>query len=128
AVIQAERVDDRGPHAARRGRSDDDYAVAAKQSKVRGEVRPEEAGWLLLFDHDVARARRNHRDDLIAVETVMHRTARFVSARALPPPASTIPIVGTPLAGRVDDREPLGSRRFDQRFDVLESDPSRLAA
>src|SRR5277367_2470505 len=53
-VIEAERVDHGGAHAARGGCADDDHAIAAEQGEKRGEARPEKARRLLLSDNDVS--------------------------------------------------------------------------
>src|SRR5205807_2019198 len=64
----------------------------------------------------------------VAVDVIVHGTARLVPARALPPPAAGVPIVRAPLPGSVDDWEPLGACCLDQRFDVFEGDPALLTA
>src|SRR6202022_3217391 len=97
AIVEGERIDNGGPHAARSGRPDDDHAVAAEQREIGGKVRPEETRGLLLFDHDVPRARRDHRDDLVAVDIVAGVAAGLVAPRALPAPAAGIPVVRAPL-------------------------------
>src|SRR5215469_15215192 len=126
-VIETERVDHGGTHAARSGRADDDHAVAAEKRQIGGKVRPEEPRRLLLPDHDVLRAGRDHRDDLVTIDR-MGRTARLIAARALPAPTSSIPIIRTALPGGVDDRQPLAVCGFDKRLDKFERDPALLAA
>jgi hypothetical protein len=132
-VVQAEGVDHGGADAARGGGAGDDDAVGAEQGQIGGEVRAEKAGRLLLADHDVLWARRDRRDDLVAVERRCigpgrRRAARLVGARTLPAPAAAVPSVGPPFAGRVDDRETFGARLVDQGLDVVERDPGLFAA
>src|ERR1700730_13673301 len=104
-----------------------DQAVAAEQREIGGKVRPEETRGLLFFDYDVPRARRDRRDDLVAVDIVAGVAAGLVAPRALPAPAAGIPVVRAPLPGSVDDREPPGARRFYQLLDIFKSHPALLA-
>src|SRR5262249_21231851 len=120
AIVEAERVDHGGAHAARSRRPDDDDAVAAEEGQIGSEVRPEEARRLLLSDHYVFRTGGDHRDDLVAVDGIVGAAPRLLAAGALPPPAAGVPIVGAALPGGVDDRQPLGARPLDQRLDVFE--------
>ena len=68
AVVEAERVEHGGAHAARRRRAGDDHAVAAEQREIARHVGAEEPGRLLLVDHDVLRTGRDLGDDLVAVD------------------------------------------------------------
>src|SRR4029077_16467940 len=108
-------------------------AVAAEQRQKGGEVRAEEAGRLLLPDHDILRRRRDRRGDLVAVDgrrmgTGSGSGAGLTGARALPTPAAAVPSVGPPFAGRIDDRPSLRLRLVDQLLDVGERDPGVFAA
>ena len=61
------------------------------ECEIGGKARSEETRGLLLLDHDVPRAGRDHRNNLVAVDIVAGSSACLIAARALPPPACRSP-------------------------------------
>jgi hypothetical protein len=68
AIVQTEGVEDGRAHTAGGGSAGDDDAVAAQQGEIARHVGAEEAGRLLLEDHDVARAGGDGSHDVVAVD------------------------------------------------------------
>src|SRR5262249_4308550 len=67
AIVEAERIEDGSAHTARRGRTGDDHAVAAKQGQIARHIGAEKAGWLLLQHDDVLWPWRDFGDDVVAI-------------------------------------------------------------
>ncbi len=103
---------------------------AAEQREIARHVGAEEAGRLLLVDHDVARSRRDVGHDLVAVEVGDHGLVADIlgGTVVLPRPASGVPEVAAAHAGGVDHRQTLGAGLVDQGADVGQRDPGVLAA
>src|SRR5262249_16678080 len=123
-----EGVEHGGAYAARRGGAGDNHAVAAEQGKVARHVGAEEAGRLLLVDHDVLWRRRNRCNDLVAINVGHQRAYVLAVAVILPAPGARIPVVVAAHAGGVDHRHPLVVALVDERADIGERGPGVFAA